>query len=107
MKSIAFSFLAISILAGNSARAADMPVKAAPPAAEQCRLPGSANALLIDCGSFTVSVGAMYIQRYRPSPSAIVTPPTGTPGTVISGSDFRFDWHVSPEVVAQWRLGSG
>jgi hypothetical protein len=35
------------------------------------------------------------------------TPPTGTPGTLITGDDFNFRWHWSPDLTARYRFGGG
>jgi hypothetical protein len=52
-----------------------------------------------DAPNWYISIGAIYLNRSRPNPAPIITPPTGTPGTVISASeyDFSFDW--GPEVI--------
>src|SRR3954462_4048031 len=50
------------------------------------------------CGlTWDVIVGAVFLQRSRPDPPRIITPPPGTPGVVVSGSDFRFGWDAGPD----------
>ncbi len=52
------------------------------------------------------SAGAVFLHRSRPEPAPIVTPPTGTPGVTISGSDFAFGWDAGPDV-SLWRRTAG
>lgn len=52
-------------------------------------------------------IGALYLHRSRPDPTAIITPPTGTPGKTVSGSDFRFGWDAGPDIVVRRRMASG
>ena len=47
---------------------------------------------------WTASVGAVFLHRSRPDSSAIITPPTGTPGTVIDANAFGFGWDAGPDV---------
>jgi hypothetical protein len=54
-----------------------------------------------------VSAGAIFLHRSRPDSAAIVTPPTGTPGVVINGTDFGFDWNAGPDVTLTRRCSSG
>ncbi len=60
-----------------------------------------------DCPKWYVSVGAIYLNRSRPNPSRIITPPTGTPGTVISASDYDFSFDWGPEVILARRTPRG
>jgi hypothetical protein len=55
----------------------------------------------------TASVGAVFLHRSRPDSSAIVTPPTGTPGTVINANDFGFGWDAGPDVTLARRTERG
>jgi hypothetical protein len=56
--------------------------------------------------TWNVSVGAIYMHRSRPDPAAVITPPTGTPGVVVSGSDFGFDWGAGPDLSISQRINS-
>ena len=42
--------------------------------------------------TWSISGGAIWLHRSRPESAAIATPPTGTPGILINGTDFGFDW---------------
>ena len=42
--------------------------------------------------TWSISGGAIWLHRSRPESAAIATPPTGTPGVLINGTDFGFDW---------------
>jgi hypothetical protein len=42
--------------------------------------------------TWSISAGAIWLHRSRPETAAIVTPPTGTPGITVNGTDFGFDW---------------
>ena len=59
------------------------------------------------CSTWYASAGAIFLQRSRPTTSAIATPPTGTPGVLINGSDFLFDWGYGPDVTIGKRLQNG
>jgi hypothetical protein len=56
---------------------------------------------------WSVSAGAIFLHRSRPDSAAIATPPTGTPGVVINGTDFGFDWNVGPDLTLMHRSASG
>lgn len=56
---------------------------------------------------WSVSAGAIFLHRSRPDSAAIVTPPTGTPGVVINGMDFGFDWNASPDLTLMHRSSRG
>jgi len=53
------------------------------------------------------SIGAIYLNRSRPNPAPIITPPTGTPGVVISASDYDFSFDMGPEVILARRTPRG
>lgn len=57
--------------------------------------------------TWVASVGAVVLHRSRPDPASVVTPPTGTPGVVISGGDFGFGWDAGPDVSLMRRTASG
>lgn len=54
-----------------------------------------------------VSAGAVFLHRSRPASASIATPPTGTPGTLINGGDFQFNWEAGPEISIARRSRSG
>lgn len=56
---------------------------------------------------WSVSAGSIFLHRSRPDTAAIVTPPTGTPGVVINGTDFGFDWNAGPDVSLTRRCSNG
>ncbi len=51
--------------------------------------------------------GAAFLKRSRPEPTAIITPPTGTPGKIVSGSDFGFEFDAGPEFILARRFANG
>jgi hypothetical protein len=63
-----------------------------------------------DCGcdqsAWIVSAGAVFLHRSRPDPSSIITPSSG-PGTLISGSNFGFNWNSGPIISIGRRTKSG
>jgi hypothetical protein len=59
------------------------------------------------CPTWDVVVGALYLHRSRPDPTAILTAPTGTPATVLNGSNFRFGWDAGPDIMVRRRMNSG
>jgi len=59
------------------------------------------------CPTWDVIVGGIFLHRSRPDPTRIITPPTGTPGVVVSGSDFRFGWDAGPDIIVRRRAASG
>ncbi len=104
MNRIIIGGLAIAMITGPAV-AADVPTKAPVAPATGCRLP-SGNQALFECPGLSVSLGVMASHR-ETTDGTIITPPTGTPGVVMSGSDFNFPWHWSPDVIARYRFGGG
>lgn len=47
---------------------------------------------------WTVSAGAVFLHRSRLDRAVIATPPTGTPGVLLNGSDFDFGTGAGPDV---------
>jgi hypothetical protein len=48
--------------------------------------------------TWSISAGGIWLHRSRPESAAIATPPTGTPGVTINGTDFGFDWGAGVDV---------
>lgn len=74
---------------------------------EPCRAPGTTNSLQFECAGFSAYFGALAIKREQIGNSTIATPPTGTPGVLISGANFEPKWDNSPEAILRYRLGGG
>ncbi len=96
------SGLLACVFAAGTAHAGDL--AAAP--GQTCRLPGQIGIVAFECAGVSLSVGAVYGQR-ETTDGVIATPPTGTPGTLLSGSDFDFDGDIGPDIHARWRAGNG
>jgi hypothetical protein len=56
---------------------------------------------------WTVSVGAVFLHRSRLDRAVIATPPTGTPGVLLNGSDFDFGTGAGPDVSIMRRTNRG
>ena len=52
-------------------------------------------------------VGTIFLHRSRPDSSTVITPPTGTLGTIVNASDFDFGWDAGPDVTIGKRLSNG
>jgi hypothetical protein len=52
-------------------------------------------------------VGTVFLHRSRPDSSVVITPPTGTLGTIVNASDFDFGWDAGPDVTIGRRLSNG
>lgn len=65
---------------------------------------GVAHAQEASTGSgLEVSLGTVYLKRDS-THGIIMTPPTGTPGTVLSGDNFNFDREFGPDVSVRWKF---
>lgn len=56
---------------------------------------------------WNVYIGGMYLKRSTPDSSAILTPPTGTPGILLNANSFDFDWKSLPEFAVQRKFDGG
>ncbi len=54
--------------------------------------------------TYCVSVGAVFLHRSRPDKAVIVSPPTGTLGSIINGSDYGFGWEAGPDLTISRRM---
>ena len=103
------------LVAGLVLMAAGSAVAAAPSAAAGAAVSGlcqfaSSPTLFttVQCEpQFTASVGKIGLYRSRPSSAVVMTPPTGTPGTVFDADQFTFGWATGTEVNAGIRGKSG
>jgi hypothetical protein len=69
---------------------------ATPPCVSQCQ-PG-----------FDLYAGPMLVLRSPPGSTSIITPPLGTPGTLLDANQFAFSWSgAGAEVTGQWRTHGG
>lgn len=56
---------------------------------------------------WTVSFGSVFLQRSRLDRAVIATPPTGTPGVLLNGSDCDFETGAGPDVSIMRRSNRG
>lgn len=59
------------------------------------------------CPGWNFYAGAVLLQRARPVPATVATPPTGTPGVLIDASRFGFAYDPGPEFILQRTTASG
>ncbi len=65
---------------------------------------GAAHAEEADIGNgLEVSIGTVYLKR-QSTDGIVMTPPTGTPGTLLTGDNFNFDREFGPDISARWKI---
>lgn len=74
-------------------------------AAEQCTQCNFTQPVIAP--TWSISAGAIWLHRSRPETASIVTPPTGTPGIIVNGTDFGFDWGGGVDLGLMHRAKNG
>jgi hypothetical protein len=106
MRTVVSIGVALGVLVSGTAYARAADANAAPETSETCRLPGASNVLAFECAGFDVSVGTVFMKRHSTG-GVIIVPPTGTPGTILTGDDLDFDREFGPDIYARWRINQG